>query len=211
MSLKGREREKFVGVRLVRSKELRRNQIADHREIIFLVRCDAEAPARHEHTMNSLEKRWLHYTSALVFLLRPGIRKEQMDDVDGFRRKQILDGITALDAKVTHVCTPSRVTLRHPRKTRPPSRSIPKEIAFRKFSRQLRHKAAVAATEIDFEDCLASENLFQIEGRKIILRNQFDIGKARRIVAFLPGFRVASRNSSGIFDDPLDSLGNSHD
>ena len=162
------------------NKRRRQNQLAHGREIILLVGRDAKAPVRHEQPVHQGQKIGAHDAPAPMLFLGPRIGEEQMRHIDRSWRKQILDGVGALNAQDADVrqVQPGRLLAGPPH---PAGEFLEaKKIPFRKSLSQRHEKGAVAASDIDLKRRRAWKNLRQIERREIVRRNQFDFGCDRR-------------------------------
>src|SRR5437773_1536207 len=88
---------------LLRDKEAGRDELENGSEIISLISRNAQAPVRHEKTMQRSNKVFCHDAATMMPPLRPRIGKQKVNDIDGVRRKQIFDGVGSFHAQDAHI------------------------------------------------------------------------------------------------------------
>lgn len=139
---------------------------------------------RNERAMNRCEKLFGDDAPASVTPLRPRIGEQQMESVDGLRRKKMANGVGAFDAQdaritqfalrdfATGAADTSEQTFRA------------EEISMSILLCERREKGPIPTTKIHFERRDASEYVNEVERRKIILGNKLDgRGRGRKFAA----------------------------
>jgi hypothetical protein len=139
---------------------------------------------RNERAMNRFEKLFGNDSPASVTPFRPRIGEQQMEPIDGLRRKKMANGVGAFDAQDARI---TQLALRD----LAASAADTSEQTFRAekifmpiLLCERREKRPIPTAKIHFERRYASEQVNEIERRKIILGNKLDgRGRGRKFAA----------------------------